>query len=160
MNYKKTRVGCWAHHNILWRLKNLCDSAMRHKGFCTSYVALKTPPLLNSSRPGPIMPNLSLNLTDSFDSDSKVQSIWFPSRNQSSDILKKTFKFVPFAYFRFQKWHFVTKIVLSFWPTVRNICSSVREKLLKFEAEGPEFAKILRSLEQFIQTVKGQNNFW
>ena len=37
---------------------------------------------------------------------------------------------------------------------------SDREKLLKFEAEGGEFAKILRSLEQFIQTVKGQNNFW
>ena len=66
------------HHNILWGLKNLCDSAMRHKGFCTSYVALGTPPLLNSSRPGP-MPNLSLKLTVSFDSDSKVQSIWFPS---------------------------------------------------------------------------------
>ena len=31
---------------------------------------------------------------------------------------------------------------------------------LKFEAEGREFTKILRSLEQFIQTVKGQNNFW
>ena len=29
-----------------------------------------------------------------------------------------------------------------------------------FEAEGREFAKFLRSLEQFIQTVKGQNNFW
>ena len=43
-----------------------------------------------------------------------------------------------------------------FWPTVRKKCSSVREKLLKFEAEGREFAKILRSLEQFIQTV----NFW
>ena len=39
-------------------------------------------------------------------------------------------------------------------------CSSDREKLLKFEAEGREFAKNLRSLEQFIQTVKGQNNFW
>ena len=39
-------------------------------------------------------------------------------------------------------------------------CSSDREKLLKFEAEGQEFAKILRSLEQFIQTVKVQNNFW
>ena len=38
--------------------------------------------------------------------------------------------------------------------------SSDREKLLKFEAEGGEFAKILRSLEQFIQTVTGQNNFW
>ena len=29
---------------------------------------------------------------------------------------------------------------------------------LKFEAEGREFAKVLRSLEQFIRTVKGQNN--
>ena len=39
-------------------------------------------------------------------------------------------------------------------------CSSDQEKLLKFEAEGREFAKFLRSLEQFIQTMKGQNNFW
>ena len=31
-------------------------------------------------------------------------------------------------------------------------CSSDREKLLKFEAKGGLFAKILRSLEQFIQT--------
>ena len=38
-------------------------------------------------------------------------------------------------------------------------CSSDREKIVKFEAEGREFAKFLRSLEQFIQTVKGQNNF-
>ena len=38
--------------------------------------------------------------------------------------------------------------------------STDQEKLLKFEAEGREFAKFLRSLEQFIQTVKGQNNFW
>ena len=34
-------------------------------------------------------------------------------------------------------------------------CSRVREKLLKFEAEGQEFAKVLRSLEQFIQTIFG-----
>ena len=47
-----------------------------------------------------------------------------------------------------------------FWPTVRKNCFSDREKLLKFVAEGREFAKFLRSLEQFIQTVKGQNNFW
>ena len=43
---------------------------------------------------------------------------------------------------------------------MRKNCSSDGEKLLKFEAEGREFAKILRSLEQFIQTVKGQNKFW
>ena len=47
-----------------------------------------------------------------------------------------------------------------FWPTVRKKCSNDREKLLKFEAEGREFSKLLRLLEQFIQTVKGQNNFW
>ena len=49
-----------------------------------------------------------------------------------------------------------------FWPTMRKNCFSDREKLLKFEAEGEgwEFSKFLRSLEQFIQTVKGQNNFW
>ena len=41
---------------------------------------------------------------------------------------------------------------------MRRKCSSDGEKLLKFEAEGREFVKILRSLEQFIQTVKGQNN--
>ena len=47
-----------------------------------------------------------------------------------------------------------------FRPTVRKNCSSDRDKLLKFEAEGQEFAKLLSSLEQFIQTVNGQNNFW
>ena len=34
-----------------------------------------------------------------------------------------------------------------FFPTVRKKCSSDREKLLKFKAEGQEFAKFLRSLE-------------
>ena len=43
---------------------------------------------------------------------------------------------------------------------MRKKCSSDQEKNLKFEAEGREFAKFLRSLEQFIQTVKGQKNFW
>ena len=33
-----------------------------------------------------------------------------------------------------------------FWPTLRKICSRDREKLLKFEAEGREFAKILRKI--------------
>ena len=47
-----------------------------------------------------------------------------------------------------------------FWRTVIKNCSSDREKLLIFEAEGREFAKILRSIEQFIQTVKVQNKSW
>ena len=34
---------------------------------------------------------------------------------------------------------------------MRNNCSSDRETILKFEAEGREFAKILRSLEQLVQ---------
>ena len=42
--------------------------------------------------------------------------------------------------------------------TVRKNCSSDQEKLWKFEAEDQEFAN-LRSLEQFIQTVKGQTIF-
>ena len=48
-----------------------------------------------------------------------------------------------------EKWYFVTKIVLTYCEN----CSRDGEKLLKFEAEGWEFAKLLRSLEQFIQTV-------
>ena len=48
-----------------------------------------------------------------------------------------------------QKWYFVTKIVLTYCEKI----SSDREKLLKFEAEGREFATFFRSLEQFIQTV-------
>ena len=39
-------------------------------------------------------------------------------------------------------------------------CSSDREKLLKFKAKGQEFAKCLKLLEQFVQAVKGQYNFW
>ena len=54
-------------------------------------------------------------------------------------------------------WYFVSKIVLTY---CEKKCSSDQKKLSKFEAEGREFAKFLRSLEQFIQTVKGQNNVW
>ena len=43
---------------------------------------------------------------------------------------------------------------------MRKNCSSDQGKLLKFEAGEREFAEKLRSLEQFNQTVKGQNNFW
>ena len=44
-----------------------------------------------------------------------------------------------------------------FWPTVRKNCSSDREKLLKFEAEGWEFAIFWG---QFIGTLKGHCNVW
>ena len=43
---------------------------------------------------------------------------------------------------------------------LEKIVLVIGKKLLKFEAEGQELSKFLRSLEQFIQTVKGQNNFW
>ena len=43
---------------------------------------------------------------------------------------------------------------------MKEKCSSDREKLLKFKAEGNEFEIFLRLPEQFIQTVKGQNNVW
>ena len=43
---------------------------------------------------------------------------------------------------------------------MKKKCSSDREKVLKLEAEGREFTNFLRLIEQFIQTVKGQNNFW
>ena len=59
----------------------------------------------------------------------------------------------------FQKWYFVSKIVLTYYEKKNVLCSD-QEKHLKFEVEGQEFAKCLRSLEQFIQTVKGQNSFW
>ena len=42
---------------------------------------------------------------------------------------------------------------------MRKNCSSDRENVLKFEAEGREFAKILGSLEQFVRTMKGQTIF-
>ena len=47
---------------------------------------------------------------------------------------------------------------------MRENCSSDQEKLLKFAAEGREFAKILRLLEQFLQTgqfrtIFGNNAF-
>ena len=38
----------------------------------------------------------------------------------------------------------------------KKVLNSDWEKLLKFEAESREFSKFLRSLEQFIQTVKGE----
>ena len=45
---------------------------------------------------------------------------------------------------------------------MRKKCFSDRECFLffKFEAEGRELAKFLGSLEQFVQTGKGQNNVW
>ena len=43
-----------------------------------------------------------------------------------------------------------------FWPIAIKNCSANREKL----GLQPRISKILRSLEQFFQTVKSHNNFW
>ena len=67
-----------------------------------------------------------------------------------------------------KKREYLTKKHLTNVLNLRNIAikncekkkSSDQEKNLKFKAEGWEFAKFLGSLEHFIQTVKGQNNFW
>ena len=56
------------------------------------------------------------------------------------------------------KWYFVTKIVLTYCE--KKMSYRDGEKLLKCEAVGREFVKFLRSLEQFIQAVQGQNNNW
>ena len=43
---------------------------------------------------------------------------------------------------------------------MRKKCSNDQKILLEFEAEGRELSNILGLLAQFIQTVKGQTNFW
>ena len=63
-----------------------------------------------------------------------------------------------FLHSKLKRWSIL--LVKLFWPTVRNHCFCDWEKLLKVEAEVWEFAKLLRSLEQFVQTVKGQIKFW
>ena len=50
-----------------------------------------------------------------------------------------------------KEWYFVTKIVLTY---CEKKCPSDQENVLKFKAEGQKFEIFLRSLEQFIQTVK------
>ena len=46
-----------------------------------------------------------------------------------------------------------------FWPTVRKNCSNDWEKCLKFEAEGQEFAKFLRSLDNLFKQWKVRTIF-
>ena len=76
---------------------------------------------------------------------------WVQFHSEAASFFKLSFHKLQ-VYVR--KWYFVTKIVL--WE--KNVLV-IEKKILKFEAEGREFAKFLRSLEQFIQTVKGQDNF-
>ena len=48
----------------------------------------------------------------------------------------------------------------NFFLFLKKTLKKISSDKEKFESEGREFATFLRSLEQFIQTVKGQNNFW
>ena len=93
---------------------------------------------------------------------------WQGKRNLSSSLRNSAaaavhgslfFFFPTFWYFFFQKCS-VRDILLPklFWLTVRKNWNSrlKAENLQKFA----KICKILRSLEQFIQTVKGENNFW
>ena len=96
---------------------------------------------------------------------------WDPRNNYQIDILffiwskKVNLEFLYFIeifiLFKIKnalQWYFVNKIVLTYCE--KKKCSGDSENLLKFKAEGREFEIFFRSLEQFIQTVKGQNNFW
>ena len=49
-----------------------------------------------------------------------------------------------------------------FWPTVRKNCSSDRENLLKFEAEGQEFTKFLSRRRKMVTSERGarEENFF
>ena len=61
---------------------------------------------------------------------------------------------------KFKEVHIATKFGISFQrSTVRKNCSSDREKLLKFKAEGREFQKFFSILEYFF-SQHSQNNFW
>ena len=51
----------------------------------------------------------------------------------------------------------VTKIVLDY---CENNCSSDREKLLTFEAEGREFEKLCDHYRTICSNNETQNNFW
>ena len=55
-----------------------------------------------------------------------------------------------------QKWYIVSKIVLTY---SEKKYFGDQEKLLIFEVEGQEFAKVFSSLEYFFQAVKDQNIF-
>ena len=51
-----------------------------------------------------------------------------------------------------KEWYFVTKIALTYYE--KKIVLVIKIFFLKFEIEGQEFSKFLKTLEQFIQTVQ------
>ena len=85
---------------------------------------------------------------------------WLRTLNGSKVMLLKRFKIHSF----FQLNHTAATMVFCY----RNCSDLLWEKIvlvieknfLKLKAEGREFANILRSLEQFVRTVKGPYKFW
>ena len=95
------------------------------------------------------------HLVDLWTRESKIV-ISMPNMKQLKNGGLKMNKETRISILLFQAWtRGLNGILLSklFWPTVRKNCSSDREKLLKFEAEGREFAKFFRSLEQTVRTM-------
>ena len=84
---------------------------------------------------------------------SKVRFRWKMRHLKSDEVAIRSMPSTV-LYFQMRKngMYFVTKIVLTY-------CEKKLFQFLKFEAEGREFATFQRSLDQFIQTVKGQTNF-
>ena len=99
--------------------------------------------------------NHNNNRTNSISQKMFFEVAWFQKRTLRYINCWKSSFFVPFLCNQPRyKWYFITKIVLTYCEK-KNVLV-----IEKFEAEGREFSKFLRSLEQFIQTVKGQNKFW
>ena len=55
---------------------------------------------------------------------------------------------------------FVDWSLVSSYQTKTSVQAVNQSEDSKFEAEAREFSNFLKSLEQFIQIERGQNNFW
>ena len=86
-------------------------------------------------------------------------SFYVPYQNDRTQRMNSKSKKMLEKYFLFLRIYGILFTKL-FWPTVKKICSSEQQIFLKFDTEGREFAKFLRSLDQFFRKVKGENNFW
>ena len=101
--------------------------------------------------------NQFLRLTDFTKETQQLQEFSSYPLFQESHLIINGILLLQFTRFSLRNGILLPKL---FSPAVRKNCFSNREKNMKFKAEGQKFAKILRSLEQFLWTVKGQNSFW
>ena len=104
-------------------------------------------------RKNPTLEMLRLNFPD------LAKSLSLPEENALSNLLAKSFNQ---SMTQGTSMFFLSKfcISLTWFNLLVFILFPKLFWLWKFEAEGWESAKCLRSLEQFIQTVKGLSNFW